>query len=124
MVAQEKVIFNDKHVMKPHNSAAVKAGGLLFCSGQVGHGEIGQATKDALQNLKEVLELAGSSLDKVVKFNIFIGDMKQFAEMNKAFVASLPEGPKPARTCVQPAVLPGFDKDPAASVEIEAIAEL
>ena len=50
--------------------------------------------------------------------------MHDFGAMNKAFVAFLPEGPKPARTCVQPAVLPGFDKNPAASVEIECIAEI
>ena len=56
--------------------------------------------------------------------SVFIGDMHDFAAMNKAFVAFLPEGPKPARTCVQPAVLPGFDKNPAASVEIECIAEI
>lgn len=48
---------------------AVKVPGLVFCSGQVGMGEIKAATVESLGNLKTVLELSGSSLEKVVKFN-------------------------------------------------------
>lgn len=42
--------------------------------------------RTVLQNLKEVLELAGSSLEKVVKYNVYLADMKDFAEMNKVYI--------------------------------------
>jgi 2-iminobutanoate/2-iminopropanoate deaminase len=86
-----------------------------------------------------VLELSGSSLDKVVKFNIYLKDMDDMIPMNDVFVSVsaynqgaydevpgltcpsqlLPEGPKPARTCIQAGKLPGGE---TARIEIEAIA--
>jgi enamine deaminase RidA (YjgF/YER057c/UK114 family) len=94
-----------------------------------------------LQNLKEVLELAGSSLEKVVKYNVYLADMKDFAEMNKVYIevslCSLPPEepsaqsdscpsahsqflpqPMPARSCLQ-AVAPGA----GTVIEIECIAQ-
>ena len=86
-------IHSEKFPRKPHNVPAVKVPGLVFCAGQTAGGEIKQATvsltsaftdamlrlpeldsaanaqKTCLQNLKEVLELSGSSLEKVVKYN-------------------------------------------------------
>ncbi|KAL7421074.1 hypothetical protein Q5752_003958 [Cryptotrichosporon argae] len=115
----KQIIGNDKYPLKPHNSPAVKVPGLVFASGQVGSGDIATATTQSITALKEVLELAGSSLDKVVKFNIFLKDMDDMLPMNETFVSLLPEGPKPARTCVQAARLPG---GPDARIEIEAIA--
>jgi enamine deaminase RidA (YjgF/YER057c/UK114 family) len=95
--------------------------------------------KQSITALKEVLELAGSSLDQVVKFNIYLKDMADMVPMNDVFVSVrqvvvlgrrrgliidrqlLPEGPKPARTCIQAGKLPGGD---SARIEIEAIAQV
>ncbi|WWC69088.1 uncharacterized protein I206_103024 [Kwoniella pini CBS 10737] len=121
MSAPTKVtVSNDQFPIKPHNSPAVKVGNLVFCSGQVGMGEIKAATRESLGNLQKVLELSGSSLDKVVKYTVFLKDMNEMLTMNEAFVAFLPD-PKPARTCVQVGKLPG---GPNASIEIECVAEL
>ncbi|POR31081.1 Protein mmf2, mitochondrial [Tolypocladium paradoxum] len=113
---------------------AVKVPGLVFCAGQTATGEIRQATRvwllesltDAritylqravLQNLKEVLELAGSSLEKVVKYNVYLADMKDFAAMNEVYIDFLPN-PKPSRSCLQ-ALAPGK----GTVIEIECIAQ-
>ncbi|KAK6910693.1 hypothetical protein V866_000401 [Kwoniella sp. B9012] len=121
MSAATKVtVYNDEFPLKPHNSPAVKIGNLVYCSGQVGMGEIKAATRESLGNLKKVLELSGSSLEKVVKYNVFLKDMDEMLTMNEAFVAFLPD-PKPARTCIQAGKLPG---GPNASIEIECVAEL
>ena len=70
-----------------------------------------------LQNLKEVLELAGSSLEQVVKYNVYLAEMKDFAAMNEAYIAFLPN-PMPSRSCLQ-AVPPGD----GTVIEIECIAQ-
>jgi enamine deaminase RidA (YjgF/YER057c/UK114 family) len=74
--------------------------------------------RTALQNLKEVLELAGSSLEQVVKYNIYLADMKDFAAMNEAYIGFLPQ-PMPSRSCLQ-AVPPGN----GTVIEIECIAQV
>ena len=108
-------------------SQAIRADGLIFCSGQIPidpatntiHAEtIEEQTRQAIANLKNVLEAAGSGLDKVVKTTVFISDMNDFAALNAVY-AELFGGSKPARSCVQAARLP---KD--VKVEIEAIAAL
>ncbi|WWD08276.1 hypothetical protein V865_006387 [Kwoniella europaea PYCC6329] len=107
--------------LKPHNSPAVvvTSPGLIFCSGQVGKSaDIKEATFQSLTNLKDVLELGGSSLSKIVKINIFILDLDNFDAMNEAFVSFLPD-PKPSRTCIQAARLPSD-----ATIEIECIAQV
>ncbi|RXK37259.1 hypothetical protein M231_05480 [Tremella mesenterica] len=111
-----EIISSAEFPIKSFNSPAVKIPGLLFCGGQIGKGDIKDATLTALTRLKSVLELGGSSLDKVVKFNIFIGDMDEFDSMNEVFVAFVPD-PKPARTCIQAGRLPA-----GAAIEIECIA--
>ena len=73
--------------------------------------------RTALQNLKEVLELAGSSLEQVVKYNVYLADMKDFAAMNEAYIDFLPQ-PMPSRSCLQ-AVAPGN----GTVIEIECIAQ-
>lgn len=73
--------------------------------------------RTVLQNLKEVLELSGSSLEQVVKFNVYLADMKDFAGMNEAYIDFLPQ-PMPARSCLQ-AVAPGN----GTVIEIECIAQ-
>ena len=108
-------------------SQAIVANGMVYCSGQIPidpatntiHAEtIEEQTRQAISNLKNVLEAAGSGLDKVVKTTVFISDMNDFAALNAVY-AELFGGSKPARSCVQAARLP---KD--VKVEIEAIAAL
>ncbi|RMX90208.1 hypothetical protein D0869_00279 [Hortaea werneckii] len=91
---------------------ATKIPGLVFCAGQTATGDIQPAT-----NLQEVLELAGSSLDKVVKYNVYLADMKDFAAMNEVYIDFLPK-PMPSRSCLQ-AVPPGD----GTVIEIECIAQ-
>ncbi|KAE9371705.1 YjgF-like protein [Stipitochalara longipes BDJ] len=112
-----QLISSEKFPTKPHNCPAVKVPGLVFCAGQTATGEIKAATKIVLQNLKEVLELAGSSLEQVVKYNVYLADMKDFAAMNEVYIDFLPQ-PMPARSCLQ-AVAPGN----GTVIEIECIAQ-
>lgn len=106
-------------------SQAVKAGNMVFCSGQipidVATGEfvsddVAEQTRQVLTNLSAVLEAAGTSLNNVVKTTVFLADMNDFAAMNEVYAEFFSEN-KPARATVQAARLP---KD--ARVEIECIA--
>ncbi|MEW6209791.1 MAG: RidA family protein [Acidobacteriota bacterium] len=108
-------------------SQAVKAGGLVFASGQIPldpatgqiiTGTIAQQTERVLNNLKAVLEAAGSSLSRVVKTTVYLKDMNDFAEMNAAYGKFFGEVP-PARSTIEAARLP---RD--ARVEIDVIALL
>lgn len=108
-------------------SQAIKVGNLLFASGQIPLNPatgafpegIEAQTKQALTNVKNILEAAGTSLDKVVKTTVFLSDMNNFAAMNGVYASFFSEGSYPARSAVEVARLP---KD--AMVEIEVIAEL
>jgi len=106
-------------------SQAIRAGGFLFLSGQVSldpatqqlvQGGIAQQTERVLENLKGILEAAGSSLDRVVKTTVYLKDMNDFSAMNEVYARYFPSAP-PARATVEVARLP---KD--ARVEIELIA--
>ena len=106
-------------------SQAIRANGFIFCSGQIpidpAAGAVTATTaadqaRQAIMNLRHVLEAAGSGLDKVVKTTVFISDMNDFAAVNVVY-AELFVDTKPARSCVQAARLP---KD--VKLEIEAIA--
>ena len=105
-------------------SQGVRLGNLVFISGQLPLDpetgdlvtSIKDATKQCLENLKAILEAAGSSMDGIVKTTVFLRDMNDFAAMNEVYVTYFPKNP-PARAAVQVARLP---KD--AIVEIEAIA--
>ena len=106
-------------------SQALKAGGFIYCSGQIPINPatntieavtIEDPTRQAITNLKNVLEQAGSSLANVVKTTVFIKDMNDFAALNGGY-AELFGDTKPARSCVEVARLP---KD--VKVEIECIA--
>ena len=106
-------------------SQAIKAGGFVFCSGQIpvnpATGAIeattieGQA-RQVISNLSSVLAAAGSSLDKVVKTTVFIKDMNDFAALNAVYAEMFGDA-KPARSCVEVARLP---KD--VKLEMECIA--
>lgn len=104
---------------------AVKAGGVVYCSGQIPldpatmtlvEGSVADQTRRVLLNLKAVLAAAGSSLAHVVKTTVYLRDMNDFAEMNGAYAEFFPSEP-PARATVEVARLP---KDVA--VEIDCIA--
>ena len=106
-------------------SQAIKAGGFVWCSGQipidpavgaVTATTIEDQTRQAIANLKQVLEAAGAGLDRVVKTTVFIKDMNDFAALNAVYAEMFGET-KPARSCVEVARLP---KD--VKVEIECIA--
>ena len=106
-------------------SQAIKVGGFVWCSGQipidpavnaVTATTIEDQTRQAITNLKNVLEAAGTGLDRVVKTTVFISDMNDFAALNAVY-AEMFGDTKPARSCVQVARLP---KD--VKLEIEAVA--
>ncbi len=106
-------------------SQAIKAGGMVFCSGQIpidpATGEfvsdnVSEQTEQVLKNLSEVLKAAGTSLDNVVKTTVFLADMDDFVEMNEVYGRFFADN-KPARATVQAARLP---RD--ARVEIDCIA--
>lgn len=108
----------------PYNQA-VRAGGLVFCAGQVGSdpatgslvdGGVGAQARRAMQNLAAVLEAAGSGVERICKTTIFITDLGDFGTVNEAYGSFFAADP-PARSTVQVAGLPG-----GAAVEIEAIA--
>jgi len=107
-------------------SQAIDTGTFIYTSGQIPvnpstgevvDGGIEQQTAQVLENLKNVLEAAGSSLSKVIKTTVFIKDMNNFSTMNEVYKSYFTE-PYPARSCVEVARLP---KD--VLVEIEAVAQ-
>jgi 2-iminobutanoate/2-iminopropanoate deaminase len=112
----------------PYSQAVVWSGGgsLVFCSGQValdpatgdlaGASDVRAQARRAMENLKAVLEAAGSGFDRVVKTTIFLADMGDFAAVNEVYGGYFVAEP-PARSTVQVAALPR-----GALVEIEAIA--
>ena len=106
-------------------SQAIKAGEWVFASGQLGldvatgklaPGGIAAETRQVCENLKSILEAAGSSLDKVVKVTIYMADLAELMAMNEVFSRYFPVDP-PARTTFQCVALVA-----GARVEIEAIA--
>ncbi len=103
-------------------SQGIVAGDLVFTSGQIPYTPDGQIaadiagqTRQALENVKAVLEAAGSSLQQVVKCTVFVADMQDFAIVNQVY-AEYFSAPCPARSCIQAAALPK-----GVGVEIEAI---
>ena len=106
-------------------SQAIKAGDWVFASGQLGldvatgklvPGGIAAETRQVCENLKAILEAAGSSLENVVKVTIYMADLAELMAMNEVFSRYFPIDP-PARTTFQCVALVG-----GARVEIEAIA--
>ena len=106
-------------------SQAIRANGLVFCSGQVPldpasgelvQGSVGEQARRCLDNLAAVLTAAGSSLENAVKVTIFLTNMDDFVEVNDAYATYFSAEP-PARATVAVAGLPK-----GAPVEIECIA--
>lgn len=109
-------------------SQAVKAGNMIFCSGQIPidpetgvfvDGGIGEQTEQVLKNLGAVLKAAGSGLEKVVKTTVFLADMNDFAAMNKVYGEHFGDH-KPARATVEAARLP---RDARVEIEVVALAD-
>lgn len=95
-------------------SQAIRANGFIFISGQgamnpatgkLVEGGIAEQTARALDNLKGIVEAAGSSLDHAVKVTVFLKDMNDFAAMNEVYGRYFPKN-RPARTTVEVARLP------------------
>jgi len=105
-------------------SQAIDLGEVVFTSGQIPvspidgtfSSDVAEQAHQCLKNLREVLEAAGSSLDKVVKTTVFIADMDQFGAINEVYQQYFSQ-PYPARSCVQVARLPK-----GVAIEVEAIA--
>jgi 2-iminobutanoate/2-iminopropanoate deaminase len=107
-------------------SQAIKAGGLVFVSGQIavdpGHGDvvgatIQEQTRQVLDNLEAILAEAGSGMDRLVKTTVFLTNLDDFQGMNEVYAERVGENP-PARATVEVGRLPS-----GALLEIEAIAE-
>ncbi|MFX1465612.1 MAG: Rid family detoxifying hydrolase [Promethearchaeota archaeon] len=122
---KKEVIVSEK-IPKPiaPYSPGIKAGNFVFVSGQVAFdpltGEIvgnstAEQTEQALKNLRDVLEAAGSSLEHVCKTTVFLSDLQDFSEMNEVYGKFFQIDP-PARSTVQAGLVLGL------KVEIEAIA--
>jgi 2-iminobutanoate/2-iminopropanoate deaminase len=125
--------FMEKKIVQTSNapaavgpySQAVKTESLVFVSGQIGlvpetgamvEGGVEVQAKKCLENLRAVLEAAGSSMENVVKSTVFLADINDFAAVNTVYGEFFRSDP-PARACVQVGALPK-----GALVEIEAVA--
>ncbi len=125
MNRKEVIISDQLPAPKGPYSPAIRAGSLVFVSGQgpvdpgtgeVLRGSIKQQTELVLNNLRLILEAAGSSLERVVKTNVYLDKIADFAAMNEVYATFFPKDP-PARTTIEAANLPlGI------SVEIDLIA--
>ena len=108
-------------------SQAVKANGMIFCSGQIPldpattqvvEGDVAAQTERVLRNLEAVLEAAGSSLERVVKTTVFLADMNDFAAMNEVYATFFGNN-RPSRSTVQVARLP---RDVRVEIDVIALA--
>ncbi len=125
----EKNIINTNNApaaLGPY-SQAVKVQNVIYTSGQLAinvatgefiNDDIKKATAQSLENIKSILEEAGSTMDKVVKTLVFLKDMNDFAAMNEVYSQYFNTNP-PARSCVQAGKLP---KDAIVEIEVIAIA--
>jgi 2-iminobutanoate/2-iminopropanoate deaminase len=128
MTAEGKSVVRTEEAPGPFQGApysqAIRAGGFVFVSGQLGlkpgDGEIGgsiaEQTEQIFVNLRAILEAAGSGLELLVKTTVFLTDLDEFAAMNEVYARHVGRAP-PARSTVEIAALPS-----GAKVEIDAIA--
>ena len=108
-------------------SQAVRANGFVFVSGQIAldprtqelvAGDIAAQTERVLENVKAILQAAGSSLEKVVRATVFLADMNEFAPMNQVYARYFRQD-FPARSTVQAARLP---RDVRVEIDVIALA--
>ena len=109
-------------------SQAIKAGGFVFASGQIAldpatgqviEGGIREQTERVLNNLKAVLDAAGSSLDRAVKTTVYLADLGDFGEMNETYGRFF-TGDPPARSTVEVSRLP---RDVRVEIDVIALGE-
>ena len=114
MTRKQVVISDQLPAPKGPYSPAVKANGFVFVSGQgpidpgtgeVLRGNIKSQTELVLNNLRLILEAAGSSLDQVVRTNVYLDQIEDFAAMNEVYATFFTHDP-PARTTIEAANLP------------------
>jgi len=129
-MAESKSVVRTEAAPAPFQGApysqAIRAGGFVFVSGQLGlkpgderiEGGSVEQTEQIFRNLRAILEEAGSGLDRLVKTTVFLIDLDDFGAMNEVYASHVGSSP-PARATVQVAALPS-----GARVEIEAIAAL
>jgi 2-iminobutanoate/2-iminopropanoate deaminase len=108
-------------------SQAIKAGGFIFTAGQIAldpataqivEGDVVRQTVRVLDNLKAIVEAAGSSLSRAVKTTVYLKDMNDFAAMNEVYARYFLENP-PARSTVEAARLP---RDVRVEIDLIALA--
>jgi len=123
-----KAILTEKapKPLGPYSQGIIE-GDFLFVAGQgctnpltgkLERGDVRSETKQAITNLDAILQAAGSSLGDVVKCNVYLRDINDFAAMNEVYQAQF-TAPFPARTTIQAGALPG-----GIAVEIECIAKV
>jgi len=109
-------------------SQAIHTGSMIFVSGQLPLDPatgafpegIAEQTRQSLTNAKNILESAGSGMDKVVKTTVFLSDIANFGAMNEVYGTFFTEGGYPARSAVEVACLP---KNALVEIEVIALAE-
>lgn len=112
----------------PYSQALLveQSGGLVYTAGQIAldaesgemvGGGAGEQTRKVMENLKAVLEAAGTDMNRVVKTTIYLADMGDFPTVNEVYAGYFAEPPFPARSTVQVAALPK-----GALVEIDVVA--
>ncbi|MDU5373425.1 RidA family protein [Anaerococcus vaginalis] len=108
-------------------SQGIVSNGFVYSSGQLPlvpetgeliSDDVKKATRQSLENVKAIVEAGGSSVEKIVKVNIFLDDVNDFAAVNEAYAEFFGDH-KPARSCVEVGKLPKNGL-----LEIEAIAEI
>lgn len=108
-------------------SQGIVSNGFVYSSGQLPlvpetgeliSDDVKKATRQSLENVKAIIEAGGSSVEKIVKVNIFLDDVNDFAAVNEAYAEFFGDH-KPARSCVEVGKLPKNGL-----LEIEAIAEI
>jgi 2-iminobutanoate/2-iminopropanoate deaminase len=124
----KEVISTDKgpRAIGPY-SQAIKAGSFIFTAGQIAldpataqivEGDVARQTVRVLDNLKGIVEAAGSSLARVVRATVYLKDMNDFAAMNDVYARYFPENP-PARSTVEASRLP---RDVRVEIDLIALA--
>ena len=112
MINIKKEVLDIKGIKKPSSpfNHVIKAGNFLFLTSQLSTdlktnkiipGNISEQTKNALENMKFLLESSGSNMDNVLKVSIFMKDIKEFNEMNRVYEKYFKPGKEPARVTVQ-----------------------
>jgi len=123
----KRIVMTDEapQAIGPYSQAVV-GGGFVFAAGQLAldphtgqlvPGDVRIQTKRVMENIKAILESAGSSLASVVKTTVFLRDLNDFGAMNEIYGSYFQEDP-PARSTVQVAKLP---RDGAVEIEVVAL---